>query len=76
MANLDKVMEKAFARNERNVEVLAKLFENPNAWEMVRDGVLKAVYREAGQSSFDPKSRHSVASSSWSTKSRTDSVAG
>ena len=44
MANADAVMEKAFARNERNPEVLAKLMGNAAAWAMVRDAVLKAVY--------------------------------
>lgn len=44
MANADAVMEKAFARNERNPEVLAKLLGNAEAWAMVRDAVLKAVY--------------------------------
>lgn len=47
MANADAVMEKAFARNERNPEVLAKLLGNAEAWAMVRDAVLKAVYDSA-----------------------------
>ena len=49
MANADAVMEKAFARNERNPEVLSKLLANTQAWEMVRDAVLRSVYHRAKQ---------------------------
>ena len=49
MANADAVMEKAFARNERNPEVLSKLFANAHAWAMVRDAVLRSVYHRAKQ---------------------------
>ena len=49
MANADAVMEKAFARNERNPEVLSKLLANAQAWEIVRDAVLRSVYRQAKQ---------------------------
>ena len=47
MANADAVMEKAFARNERNPEVLSKLMGNAEAWAAVQDAVLQSVFREA-----------------------------
>ena len=47
MANSDIVMEKAFARNERNPEVLTKLLANAQAWDMVRDAILRSVYDQA-----------------------------
>ncbi|MDU8928316.1 type I restriction endonuclease [Alisedimentitalea sp. MJ-SS2] len=49
MANADVVMEKAFERNERNPEVLSKLMSNAEAWAMVQEAVLKAVYHSAQQ---------------------------
>ena len=47
MANSDAVMEKAFARNERNPEMLSKLMGNAEAWAAVQDAVLRAVFEQA-----------------------------
>ena len=47
MANADAVIEKAFARNERNAKVLSRLMSDPEAWAAIQDAVLRTVFIEA-----------------------------